>query len=224
MDRRVVVVVVALALALVAGGCGGGSSSNESKKTAAQIVQDAVAAVKDVKGVHMSGTFVSSGKRVALTLDLGQQSGQGTLDLADAHADVARIGSVSYIRGNSAFWKQFAGRGAALLLHDRWLSGSTTKPPLNAFARFLSIDALLKEAFSGTASRKLKKLGTRTYKGQQVIAIADPADHETLFVAASGKPYPVAATGRGTIDFSDWDKDVSVQAPKGATDITGLGG
>jgi hypothetical protein len=224
MGRRPLIAVTILAaLGLVAGGCGG-SSSNESKKTAAQIVQDATGAVKDVKGVHMTGTFVTSGKRVALTLDLGQQSGEGTLDLGDAHADVARVGRVSYIRANSAFWKLFAGQGAAVLLHDRWLSGATSKPPLNAFARFLSIDALVKEAFTGTASDKLKKLGTRTYKGQEVIAISDPADHETLLVAATGKPYPVAATGQGTIAFSDWDKDVSVTAPKGATDITGLGG
>jgi hypothetical protein len=222
MGRRLPLALLLLAASLA--GCGGGSSSNESNKTAAQIVQDATAAVKDVKGVHMTGTFLTAGKRVALTLDLGQASGKGTLSLGDAHADVVRVGDVSYIRGNSAFWQQFAGAGAALLLHDRWLSGSTTKPPLNAFAQFLSIDALLKEAFTGTASHKLKKLGTRTYKGQDVIAIADPADHETLLVAASGKPYPVAATGKGTIAFSNWDKDVRVEAPKGATDITGLGG
>jgi hypothetical protein len=221
MGRRCLVLFAALAV--VVAGCGG-SSSNESKKTAAQIVQDATAAVKDVKGVHMSGTFTTSGKRVALTLDLGRQSGQGTLDLGDAHADVARVGEVSYIRANSAFWKLFAGAGAAVLLHDRWLSGSTTKPPLNAFAQFLSIDALLKEAFTGTASHTLKKLGTRTYKGQKVIAISDPQGHETLLVAAEGKPYPVAATGQGNIDFSDWNKEVTVEAPKGATDITGLGG
>src|SRR5690348_13623242 len=119
--------LIVAAVAVIAGGCGG-SSSNESKKTATQIVQDATAAVKDVKGVHMTGTFVSSGTRVALSLDLGQASGKGTLSFGDAHADVIRVGNVSYIRGNSAFWKQFAGSAAALLLHDRWLSGSTTKP------------------------------------------------------------------------------------------------
>src|SRR5262249_23007810 len=216
--------LVAIAVAaLAAGGCGG-PSSNEANKTAAQIVKDATAAVQNAKGVHMSGTFTTSGKRITLTLDLGQGSGKGTLAQGNARADVARVGDVSYIRANSAFWKLFAGSRAAVLLHDRWLSGSTTKPPLNAFAQFLSIDALLKEAFTGTASHKLKKLGTRTYKGQKVIAISDPQDQETLLVAAEGKPYPVAATGRGNIDFSDWDKEVRVEAPKGATDITGLGG
>jgi hypothetical protein len=221
MGKRSLIALAVLAVAV--GGCGG-SSSNESKKTATQIVQDAVAAVKEAKGVHMSGTFTSSGKRIALTLDLGKESGKGTMAQGDARADVARVGDVSYIRANSSFWKLFAGEGAAVLLHDRWLSGSTSKPPLNAFAQFLSIDALLKEAFTGTASHKLKKLGTRTYKGQRVIVISDPADHETLLVSATGKPYPVAATGQGTINFSDWDKDVSVTVPKGATDITGLGG
>jgi hypothetical protein len=221
MGRRTLTVLAVVAV--IAGGCGG-SSSNESKKTATQIVQDAVAAVKEAKGVHMSGTFVSSGKRITLTLDLGQASGKGTMAQGDARADVVRVGDVSYIRANSAFWKLFAGQRAAVLLHDRWLSGSTSKPPLNAFAQFLSIDSLLKEAFTGTASHKLKKLGTRTHNGQEVIAISDPADHATLLVSATGKPYPVAATGRATIAFSDWDKDVSVTTPKGATDITGLGG
>jgi hypothetical protein len=223
MGRRTLIVLAVLAA--VAGGCGG-SSTKEANKPAAQIVKDAVAAVKDAKGVHMSGTFVSSGKHIALTLDLGQASGKGTMAQGSARADVARVGDVSYIRGNSAFWKLFAGSGAAVLLHDRWLSGSTSKPPLNAFARFLSIDALLREAFTATGSHTLKKLGTRTYKGQKVIAISDPQDHETLLVAAEGTPYPVAATGQGSgaIDFSEWNKDVTVTAPKGATDITGLGG
>lgn len=219
---RLRVVFVAVAVAAVAG-CGS-SSSNESTKTAAQIVQDATSAAKSANGVHLSGTFVTSGRHVVLTLDLGQQSGQGTLDVGDAHADVARVGTVSYIRPNSAFVKLFFGSAAAALFHDRWLSGSTTKPPLNALAQYLSIPGLLKAAVTGTASNTLKKLGSRTYKGQKVIAISDPADHETLFVAAEGKPYPVAATGRATIEFSNWDKDVKVTPPTGATDITGLGG
>ena len=222
MGRRPLILLIALAV--VAAGCGGASTS-EASKPAAQIVKDAVAAVNDAKGVHMSGTFVSSGKPIAVTLDLGKASGQGSLTVeGNARADVARVGDVSYIRANSEFWQLFAGSGAALLLHDRWLSGSTTKPPLNAFAKFLSIDALLREAFTGTSSHELKKLGTRTYKGQKVIAILDPKDHATLLIAAEGKPYPVAVKGAGTIDFSDWDQDVTVQAPKGATDITGLGG
>ena len=221
MRRRSFIVLTVLAVA--AGGCGG-SSSSEANKTAAEIVKDATAAVKDAKGVHMSGTFITSGKRIALTLDLGQASGKGTMAQGNARADVARVGDVSYIRANSAFWTLFANSAAATLLHDRWLSGSTSKPPLNAFARFLSITSLLREAFTGTATDTLKKLGTRTYKGQKVIAISDPKNHETLLVAASGKPYPVAATGQGTVDFSDWNKDVTVEAPKGATDITGLGG
>lgn len=220
MRLRSLLIVIAVA---VVAGCGG-SSSNESTKTATQIVQDATAAVKNVKGVHLTGTFTTAGKRVAVAVDLGRQAGQGTLNLGDAHADVARVGDVFYVRGNSAFLKLFAGQAAATLLHDRWLSGSTTKPPLNAFAQFFSIDSLLKEALAGTTATTLKKLGTRTYKGQKVIAISDPAAHETLLVAASGKPYPVAATGRGTIEFSNWDKDVKVTAPEGATDITGLGG
>ena len=90
---------------------------------------------------------------------------------------------------------------------------------LAGYARLTDIN----QFFNGAASRgTLEKKGTTTYNGQKVIAIVDNTKNGgTYYVAASGKPYPVAILGgtgskAGAIRFSDWNQRVSVTAPKGA--------
>jgi hypothetical protein len=64
------------------------------------------------------------------------------------------------------------------------------------------------------------------YKGRKVVAIEDTSRHGRLYVAATGKPYPVAISGgagQGTVTFDRWDKSVSIRAPKGAIDLSKLG-
>ena len=82
---------------------------------------------------------------------------------------------------------------------------------------------------AGLAACKLANDGKTTYKGQQVVAIRDRSDNSKLYVAATGKPYPVAIVGgkgneSGTITFGDWNKQVSLSAPGGAIDISRFGG
>jgi hypothetical protein len=68
-----------------------------------------------------------------------------------------------------------------------------------------------------------------TYKGRQVVALRSPGDGSKLYVAATGKPYPVAIVGNkkgrsGAVTFDDWNKPVSLSAPSDALDISQFGG
>jgi uncharacterized protein involved in outer membrane biogenesis len=85
--------------------------------------------------------------------------------------------------------------------------------------------------FAGISSQhgKLVNDGKTTYKGAEVVAIRDTSDNSKLYVAATGKPYPVALIGgkkdqSGTITFDDWNKSVSLSAPSSAIDISKFGG
>ena len=76
---------------------------------------------------------------------------------------------------------------------------------------------------------KLENQGEKTYKGQSVVAITDTTKGGTLYVAATGTPYPVALTkaggkSGGTITFDDWNQPVTLTAPKGALDLSQFGG
>jgi hypothetical protein len=216
--------LVLLTLALLAAGCGGGSpgANGEAGKSGVQVFNDARSAAAGASSVHISGTFEDAGKSVTLDLVLGAVAAKGFMAQDTARADLARVDNTAYMRASTDFWREFAGAAAAQLLHDKWLKGPATKQPFVAFAQFMSIDALVSEAFKGHG--KLTNLGERTYKGQKVVAIKDSKDGSVFYVAATGKPYPIAASGGGSISFTDWDKQVSIAAPKGAVNISPLGG
>ncbi len=216
--------LVFLTLALLAAGCGGGSSSGngEAGKSGVQVFNDAKSAAADATSVHISGTFDDAGKNITLDLVLGAVAAKGFMAQDTARADLARVGNTAYMRASANFWRTFANAAAAQLLHDKWLKGSATKQPFVAFAQFMSINALVSDAFKGHG--KLTNLGERTYKGQKVVAIKDAKDGSIFYVAATGKPYPIAASGGGSITFTDWNKQVSITAPSGAVDIHTLGG
>ena len=85
--------------------------------------------------------------------------------------------------------------------------------------------------FAGISSHhgKVANDGKTTYKGADVVVIRDKSDNSKLYVAATGKPYPVALVSglkgqSGAITFDDWNKPVSLSAPSGAIDISQFGG
>jgi hypothetical protein len=80
-----------------------------------------------------------------------------------------------------------------------------------------------------TSHGKLENQGETTYNGQSVVAIHDVTRNATLYVAATGTPYPVrlvktAGSDRGTVAFDHWNEPPTLTPPKGALDFSHLGG
>lgn len=226
---------LALALALTAAllaGCGGHSTAakpnDETTKPALRVLADARAAATRASSAHVSGSIRSSGTPITLDLSTARGRGaKGSMSTNGLKFDLVRIGDTLYIRGSDAFYTHFAGAAVAQLLHNKWLKAPATKGRLRSLAPLTSLSAL----FAGVSSHhgKLVNDGNRTYKGQEVVAIQDTSDNSRLYVAATGKPYPVAIVGgkkdqSGAITFGDWNKPVSLSAPSGAIDISSLGG
>jgi hypothetical protein len=226
----------ALALVLTAAflaGCGSSSSkaakpNSEASKPAARVLADAKAAATSASSAHVSGRITSNGTPIKLDLTTARGKGaKGSMSTNGLSFDLVRIGDTVYIRGSDAFYKHFAGAGVAQLLHGKWLKAPATHGRLQSLAPLTSLGAL----FAGISAHhgKLSNDGKTTYKGTDVVAIRDTSDDSKLYVAASGKPYPVAIVGgkkgeSGAITFDDWNKSVSLSAPSGAVDISQFGG
>ena len=229
MGRRLAIVL--LGLTFLAAGCGGGggsSSNGEAGKEPEAVVKDAQAAALGAKGVHVSGTIVDNGQKLTIDLDLVKgKGGRGTLTEQGLSFEVIRVGNTIYIKGSDAFYRQFAGAAAAQLLHDKWLSGSATSGQLASITPLTDLAKLFKGALSSHG--KLTNKGETTYQGQKAVEILDKsADGGSLFVAAEGKPYPLAIQSpqegkSGSVTFDEWDQTVSISAPKDAVDMSKLG-
>jgi hypothetical protein len=226
MGRRLP--LAGLALVALLAGCGGGSSGNgEASKSASQILADSKAAAKDASSVHVHGTIVSDGRPLKIDLRIdGSKGGKGTLTINGSNVDLVRIGDTAYIRGSEAFYRQVAGPAAAALLKGKWLKASAKTGDLASLADLTAMGTLFNQALKPEGS--ISKGGESTVDGQKVIAIKD-ADRGTLYVATTGDPLPIEITrpsgsSGGAVHFDDWNEDVALEAPKGAIDLSSLGG
>jgi hypothetical protein len=215
--RALLVLVCALPLAA----CGGGSSSGEQSKSADQIAADAQNAARSAKAVHVSGKIVLRG--VPLTLDLRvvrNVGAVGRMGLKGGTLKLVRLGPTVYMNGDGAFWTAYGGPRVAGIYSNRWLKVPTSSQQIGPFVQLTDIDQL----FGGTIGShgKIEKGGTTTYHGSNVIVLRETGSAGgKLYIAASGKPYPVAVVSagggsEGSIAFDDWNKSASISVPKGA--------
>jgi hypothetical protein len=223
----------ALTLALVAAavllaGCGGSTKAappnGEASKPAQQVLADAKAAATSASSAHVAGKLVSDGTRITLDLSMARDEGaKGSVSVNDLGFDLVKIGDTAYIKGSDAFYRHFAGATVAQLIHGKWVKAPTTSKQFRSFADLASVSGLFARISANHG--KLVNDGKVTYQGEPVVVIRDASDDSKLYVAATGKPYPVALAGgrknqSGTVTFSDWNEPVSLSAPSGALDVS----
>jgi hypothetical protein len=228
MRRRLCPAALATLVALALAACGGGSSSSSSNgitsKSPDQIVAAATSAVGSVNSVHVSGKVLSSGQSVALDLNLlNGKGGTGTMSQNGLGFKIVAVGPEVYINGSSAFWTKFGGSAAAQLLSGKWLKAPASGQ-LSSLATLTSVQKLFSQLLSSHG--KLATGKTTTVRGQQVVAVNDTTNGGTLYVATSGKPYPIeiSKTGSegGQLVFDHFNQPVTLTAPANATDISQL--
>jgi hypothetical protein len=232
---RASTLALVLTAALLAGCGSSGSSSSttakpngEASKPADRVLADAEAAATNASSAHISGSITSSGTPITVDLSTARgKGGKGSMSTNGLKFDLVRIGDTVYVRGSDAFYKHFAGAAVAQLLHDKWLKGSATHGRLKSLAALTNLRTLF--ARINADPGKIVNDGKVTYKGRQAVALRSPGDGSKLYVAATGKPYPVAIVGNkkgrsGAVTFDDWNKPVSLSAPSDALDISQFGG
>jgi hypothetical protein len=220
-----------LACVLVAGalaGCGGSSSSSGNGiagKSPNEILAATKVAADAATSVHVTGSVVSSGAPITLDMELlAGKGGRGKLSENGLAFELIETGGTVYIKGSAAFYKHIGGAAAAQLLQGKWL-----KAPANSsdFASLASLTDLRKLVDTTLANHgSLTKGGTTTVTGQKVVGLTDTSKGGTLYIAATGQPFPVEITksgsGGGNISFDRWNTPVSVTAPANSIDVAQL--
>jgi len=215
-----------VALALAACGSSGGSTSSNgiASKSPDQIVSAASSAVSGVNSVHVSGAVLSGGQHVTLDLNLvNGKGGKGSMAQNGLGFQIVAVGPEVYINGSQSFWKTFGGSAAAQLLSGKWLKAPATGQ-LSSLATLTNVQKLFNQLLSSHG--KLSKGKTTTIHGQQAIAVTDTTNGGTLYVATTGKAYPleISKTGAsgGQITFDHFNQPVTLTPPAHAIDISQL--
>lgn len=227
MRRRLsACLVLALLIAVVLSACGssGPSDNGVAAKSPDAIVTASSNALLGVTTVHVSGAFVSSGVPTALNLYLVSGKGaRGSMSQSGLSFQLVSVGGEVYINGSPAFWRHFGGSAAAALFNGKWLKAPATGQ-FSSLASLTNLSQLFNKLLGQHGT--LTKSAVKSVDGQSVVPVTDSTNGGTLYVATTGKPYPVAiiktGSGGGRIDFSEFDQPVKLTAPANAIDISQL--
>ena len=219
-------IVSALMLLAVAacGSSGSGSSNGIASKSPDQIVAAATNAVSNVSSVHVAGAVPNANQPITLDLSLvNGKGGKGSMSESGLSFQIVALGQEVYINGSSSFWTKFGGAPAAQLLSGKWLKAPATGQ-LASLATLTNGHKLFGQLLSSHG--KLEKGKATTIQGQPAIPITDATNGGTLYVATTGKPYPIeivkSGSGGGHIVFDRFNQPVSLTAPAKAIDISQL--
>jgi hypothetical protein len=204
----------------------GSSDNGVASKSADQIVAAAHDAANGLGSVHVAGTVSAGARPVTMDLNLANgKGGRGSMSASGLSFKIISLGQTAYFSGGQSFWQRFGGQAAAQLLQGKWLKAPATGN-FGSFAKLTDMQTLFSKLLASRGS--LTKGSTSTVNGQMVIAVNDSANGGTLYVATTGKPYPIRVanngSGGGQLTFDRFNETVSLTAPAHAIDISQLKG
>ncbi len=232
------VATVAL-IAAVAGPFAAPAGAANPKESAQAEYEAALKAAND-QGVH----YVSSAKQTNVVFsvsgDTGVKSGTQTLSLQEKkvkeHMTVVLVGSTGYANGNAAALHNIIGLAntPAKKYAGKWLSFPATN---QQYAQ------LVTGLLNSQVANELTMVGpfhygtAKTIDGKSTVAVVGKVSDgsgetlpATLYVPASGTPYPVEQTTgspsskavSGTVTFTKWGQHVTQKAPTHTVSLTKL--
>jgi hypothetical protein len=221
---------MALALLVAApAGCGGSAGNGIASRSPTEIVTAAKSAADAASSVHVAGSTVAGGTRITLDLSLLEdRGGRGRLAENGLSFEVIELDGTIYIKGSSAFYSHLPSPGVAQLLQGRWLKASASSGSFAGLSSLTELHKLLDGVLDAALAshESLVAGGTSTVNGQAVVAVKDTTQGEVLYVASTGRPYPIeivkSGANGGTITFSEWNKPVPLSAPANAVDLEQL--
>lgn len=233
LSIKTLLALCALALLVALAGCGGGSSSSSSASSSNGISDkspsDILAATKVASdaahSVHVTGSIVSEGSPITLDMNLiAGKGGRGKLSEGGLAFELIQVGKTVYIKGTPAFYKHIGGNAAAQLLQGKWLKAPASDADFASLSQLTNLRELVDQTLS-SQGKSLTKAGTSTVAGQKVVGITDKGKG-TLYVAATGTPYPVqimkSGSEGGKISFDRWNGAVTLSAPANSIDVSQL--
>jgi hypothetical protein len=217
--------VFALAATLAACGDSSQRGNGVATRTPAQILALARSAVAGAATVHVAGSIVSDGKPISINMELvAGKGGEGRIVLEGLGIDLVNADGALYIRGASAFYSRFAGPRAAAVLQGKWLKGAADGEAMAPLASLTDLGKLLDSALA--AHGALSRAPATVIDGQKVVGVTDLANGGTLYVAATGVPYPLeiakSAGGGGRLFFDRWNRPVTLTPPASAINVKQL--
>ncbi|MFE9838490.1 hypothetical protein ACFYP4_25615 [Streptomyces sp. NPDC005551] len=206
-----------------------------------EIADRAVKATKGATSLRMKGDVADeeSGGTIRIDIALDKKGNcAGTMSAGgEGEADLIKSGDTLYMRYDETFLReQSKGEpkdetdSVVEMMAGKWTKMSAAGGDAKEIQSLCDLDTVLSEA--GDVNSDATRGKTSSVDGTPAIVLheKDGKDRATIYVATKGKPYLLkvdskSAKDPGTLTFSDYNKPVPAEAPKGKVmDLDKMGG
>ncbi|MFE7837875.1 hypothetical protein ACFU53_18065 [Streptomyces sp. NPDC057474] len=199
--------------------------------TGGEIADKAVKTTSDADSLRMKGEVQdkSDGGTVQMDMAMNKKGDcAGTLSMnGEGEAELIKVGDTIYMKYDEAFLraqsKDSSKEEADMvvdMLAGKWTKTSATAEDSKDMASFCDLDTVLADFEDVNSDATRGK--TSEVDGTPAILLdeKDGKDRYTLYVATEGKPYLLRVVSKsanepGDLVFTDYDKPVPAEAPKG---------
>jgi hypothetical protein len=165
--------------------------------TADKILQRAEAALKEAKSYRVKGNIIDAGQKISVDFEASGKDVRGSMTVGAGKVELLSVGGQHYMRPNEQFLvaagglKQAQAKAFVALIGDRWAKVPASDKDFNSLFDVANPDVLLKP------DGKVSKGKAKVVAGVPTIAVIESgSDGGTLYVATTGKPYPVEMTAK----------------------------
>jgi len=212
------------ALALLAG-CGNGFADRSAETIQKESVKD----MQALEAVRMEGSVTQQDNEIGLDLSMTTDGDcAGSVSRGDSgSAEVVTVDDTSWFKPDDEFWQAQAGPAADQIIDqvgDNWVQLPEGD---QSFASFCDLEGLL-DQIGDDQEETSKKGETEDVADQEAIKLTrdnDEGGTTTVWVAVDD-PHHILKVEReggdspGTITFSEFDEDASIEAPADDETIT----
>ncbi|MFI7543864.1 hypothetical protein [Actinoplanes sp. NPDC049599] len=190
--------------------------------SADKILQRAEAALTGAKSFRARGTLHRDGEKVAIDLRVSGPDFAGSMSFGKAGVDLLAVDGKQYLRPDKEFWimSTDARQGTLLAraMGDRWVTGADRDASFADLFTVGSLDGLFRP------TEELRIGAVKDVAGVRAVGLYGDFDTR-LFVASTGKPYPLQLTGKGGTElaFSDFGATFAGLAAPPANKVVDLG-
>ncbi|MFG2002938.1 hypothetical protein ACGFNU_27640 [Spirillospora sp. NPDC048911] len=173
------------------------------------ILAQVSAALRGATSLHAKGSMKDGRDLLAFDMTFTKRGAvkgkvRGPIGGKNVTVEAIVLNGKAYLRGRQ-LWMAAGGQAAVRRMGSKWIVVPGKQQPAGGN---LSLAGFAK---SIKPSGKVVKLQPTTLAGQRVIRLMDMGDRSVLFVAATGKPYPLRIAEKGGKQFVDFDRyDVPV--------------
>jgi hypothetical protein len=194
--------------------------------SAAQVVDQVRAAMSRVSTVHVVGDSTSDTQRMTLDIHADKNKNcTGTVTADDTGSiELIHNSAGTWFKPDATYWKHMAaqmghpqaGDAVAAVFKGRWLTGAQDDPDLQGMAEMCGVLADLDDSLGQDSTRtNAKKLDYAFVDGARalVLIVSDDSGPGALYVNADGQPDLLRVENHGSVDLSDLNKPLDIQAP-----------